>query len=213
MATSFNRRQAVKTMVAASVATAIPNSILGSAKSLNAASHAVEVQISSISPHTLRMQLLPLRGNETIRAPEDGSLVRENWDPPRARIRDAKISVVDCGNLSVRLSFNPLTISIESPKGAPIQRIRVDQDSGVVAFNIGDSPLLGLGEGGAQFDRRGSVDPMKSGQGGYKLATHGGRVPIPWLISTGGWAMFIHQPYGSLDLTGSEGKFHPFEAG
>src|SRR6185369_4145992 len=129
-----------------------------------------------------------------------------------ARIRDTKISVVECGNLRVRLSFDPLTISIGTAKGAPIQRIRVDQDSPSIAFTVGDSPVLGLGEGGAQFDRRGSLDPMKSGQGGYKLQTHGGRVPVPWLISTSGWAMFIHQPYGSLDLTGPEGKFHPYVA-
>jgi hypothetical protein len=50
------------------------------------------------------------------------------------------------------------------------------------------------------------VDLMKSGQGGYQLATHGGRVPIPWIISACGWAMFFHQPYGTFDLTGTEGK-------
>ena len=72
---------------------------------------------------------------------------------------------------------------------------------------------MGLGEGGAQFDRRGMVDLMKSGQGGYQLATHGGRVPIPWIISASGWAMFFHQPYGTFDLTGTEGKLQPATAG
>jgi alpha-glucosidase/alpha-D-xyloside xylohydrolase len=73
----------------------------------------------------------------------------------------------------------------------------------------GDSPLLGLGEGGPQFDRRGSTDRMHSGQGGYKLGTHGGRVPIPWLIGTSGWAMFFHQPFGTFDFTGPQSKFLP----
>ena len=45
-----------------------------------------------------------------------------------------------------------------------------------------------------------------SGQGGYRLRTHGGRVPVPWLIGTAGWAMFVHQPYGRFDLTGTEGR-------
>ena len=49
---------------------------------------------------------------------------------------------------------------------------------------------------------------MISGQGGYKLATHGGRVPIPWIIGTSGWAIFVHQPYGTFDFTGQRGKFH-----
>ena len=51
-----------------------------------------------------------------------------------------------------------------------------------------------------------------SGQGGYRLGTHGGRVPMPWLIGTAGWAMFVHRPYGSFDLTGREGQFTPVHA-
>ena len=50
---------------------------------------------------------------------------------------------------------------------------------------------------------------MVSGQGGYRLHTHGGRVPIPWLIGTAGWAMFIHQPFGTFDFTGPRSKFMP----
>ena len=50
---------------------------------------------------------------------------------------------------------------------------------------------------------------MVSGQGGYRLATHGGRVPIPWLIGTAGWAMFIHQPFGTFDFSGPQSRFVP----
>jgi alpha-glucosidase len=64
-----------------------------------------------------------------------------------------------------------------------------------------------LGQGGAQFDRRGQTDPMGNGQGAYKLATHGARVPIQFAISNGGWALYIHQPLGVFDLTGTEGVF------
>lgn len=53
---------------------------------------------------------------------------------------------------------------------------------------------------------------MRSGQGGYRLRTHGGRVPVQWLIGASGWAMFIHQPLGSFDFTGAEGQFTPFSA-
>ena len=78
-----------------------------------------------------------------------------------------------------------------------------------MTFVTGSAPLLGLGEGGPQFDRRGSVDRMRSGQGGYQLRTFGGRVPIQWLVGTGGWAMFLHAPYGTFDFTGAESKFLP----
>jgi alpha-glucosidase/alpha-D-xyloside xylohydrolase len=35
---------------------------------------------------------------------------------------------------------------------------------------------------------------------------------VPWLIGTGGWAMFVHQPYGLFDLTGPQGRFTPARA-
>src|SRR6185437_4761821 len=44
---------------------------------------------------------------------------------------------------------------------------------------------------------------------GYALRTHGGRVPVPWLVGTSGWAMFVHQPSGTFDLSNNEGKFAP----
>ena len=54
---------------------------------------------------------------------------------------------------------------------------------------------------------------MRSGQGGYKLATHGGRVPVPWIIGASGWAIFFHQPFGTFDLTGQQAKFQPASRG
>ena len=86
-----------------------------------------------------------------------------------------------------------------------------------MSFLLGDGPLLGFGEGGAQFDRRGAIDDMRSGQGArstgprpFALETHGTRAPVQWLIGTSnGWAMFIHQPYGAFDLSGELGVFTP----
>ena len=111
------------------------------------------------------------------------------------------------------MSQSPLVFTISTLKGRQIQRLKIEPASGVVSFATGNSPLLGLGEGGPQFDRRGSTDGMASGQGAYRLATHGGRVPIPWIISTEGWAMFIHQPFGAFDFTGPQSTFRPSSAG
>src|SRR5262249_51141135 len=41
------------------------------------------------------------------------------------------------------------------------------------------------------------------------LRTHGGKVPVQLLLGTSGWAMYIHQPLGSFDLTGETGLFLP----
>jgi hypothetical protein len=35
---------------------------------------------------------------------------------------------------------------------------------------------------------------------------------VPWIIGTSGWGLFIHQPYGTFDFSGGEGRFlteHP----
>jgi alpha-glucosidase/alpha-D-xyloside xylohydrolase len=93
--------------------------------------------------------------------------------------------------------------------GEGIQGFEWDENSGALSFLTGTKPLLGLGEGGPQYDRRGSTDEMRSGQGGYKLATHGGRVPIPWIIGTAGWAILFHQPFGTFDFTGERSRFIP----
>ena len=92
-------------------------------------------------------------------------------------------------------------------------RFASTRETGSFAFHLGDGPVLGLGEGGPQFDRRGSVDRMRSGQGGYRLRTHGGRVPVPWLIGTAGWAMFVHQPCGHVRPDRSRGAVRPGRAG
>src|SRR5687768_409983 len=96
------------------------------------------------------------------------------------------------GNLTVRYWADPPTIVVETVKGEPVQRLVLDVDRPVIRFQLPKGPLLGLGEGGPQFDRKGSTDRMRNGQGGYQLRTHGGRVPIQWLLGTDGWGMFIH---------------------
>jgi alpha-glucosidase/alpha-D-xyloside xylohydrolase len=117
--------------------------------------------------------------------------------------------VVALGDARVTLSAEPPSVEIVTKNNRPVQHLRLDTKTGGFTFRLGEGPILGLGEGGPQFDRRGSVDRMRSGQGGYRLRTHGGRVPVPWLIGTAGWAIFVHQPAGTFDLTGPEGKFVP----
>src|SRR5207248_8364799 len=126
---------------------------------------------------------------------------------PPARLSETRIDSVHAGDLTITMSVDPLTIRIDAKDGRRVQQLRIDAQTGAIAFALGDGPVLGLGEGGPQFDRRGSADRMRSGQGGYQLRTHGGRVPVPWLIGTSGWAMFVHQPFGTFDLTGVQGRF------
>jgi alpha-glucosidase (family GH31 glycosyl hydrolase) len=169
-----------------------------------------EVQLTPLSSHTIRLSILPVKLGVTTGVASDGSLVKTSWGAPSAAIRgEVQTKTIESGNMKVLFSSTPLTFTITTLEGKTIQQLSVDEQTGVVSFQTGDSPLLGLGEGGPQFDRRGSTDRMKSGQGGYQLGTHGGRLPIPWLIGTSGWALFFHQPFGTFDFTGAQSKFLP----
>jgi alpha-glucosidase (family GH31 glycosyl hydrolase) len=189
MRANYNRREILG---AAAAAVAMPARAL--------AAPDMEIQISPVSPHTFR--LTALAGTPV---PDDGCLARSSWGAAVARLRaDAKAQTIKAGGVAIHFAPDPLTFTIPG-----IQELKLDSASGVLSFQTGNAPLLGLGEGGPGFDRRGNMDRMRSGQGGYQLRTFGGKVPIAWLIGTGGWAMFVHTPYGSFDLTGAEGKFRP----
>jgi alpha-glucosidase/alpha-D-xyloside xylohydrolase len=154
--------------------------------------------------------VLPVKRGATSSIPLDGSLIKTMWGAPLAKLRgEVQTQTIKCGNLKVLISPNPLKFTVTTAEGQTLQQLSVAEETGVVSFLTGDSPLLGLGEGGPQFDRRGSTDSMKSGQGGYHLATHGGRVPIPWVIGTGGWATFFHQPFGTFEFEEAQSRFRP----
>jgi alpha-glucosidase/alpha-D-xyloside xylohydrolase len=210
MTRHWNRRELLAHLAGASAGVLLSQGTTSASTRLQVSGEDCELQLSSVSANTFRLTILPVKRGGTTSLPMDGSLVKTIWGAPLLRQRDEiQTQTVKCGNLKVLISPAPLTFTITSAGGEAIQQLSIAEDTGVVSFLTGDSPLLGLGEGGPQFDRRGSTDRMKSGQGGYHLATHGGRVPIPWLISTGGWAMFFHQPFGTFDFTGAQSKFQP----
>jgi alpha-glucosidase (family GH31 glycosyl hydrolase) len=210
MATKWNRRRVLKQLAAVSASFALPHRIAALSPSASDPSPDFEVQIVQVSDHTIRWTILPIQDRKAAQIPLDGSLVHSAFDNPVAVLRkDSGSRAIEIGEMTIHASSDPLSITVSSRKGAEIQSLSVDHSNGVVSFVTGNSPLLGLGEGGAQFDRRGSIDPMVSGQGGYKLQTHGGRVPIPWIIGTAGWAIFFHQPYGTFDFSGATSKFIP----
>lgn len=204
---AFTRREVLKTVAAASTgallapAAQTPTQIGG---------RDIEITVAPVSHHTVRIAVHWVENDRAQPIVSDGALVKENWGKPSLRTRSLQSSrVVTCGDLKVSLSSSPLTIKVSSRSGEPVQELTIDDASGNLSFLLGDGPLFGLGQGGPQFDRRGSLDRMNSGQSGYHLNTNGAKVPIQFLIGTSGWAMFIHQPLGEFDLTGKLGVLRP----
>jgi hypothetical protein len=215
------RRQALKTIGAAGTGALLG---LGQRTStteaqaddtaIRVAGRPVEIVLEQVSPRTIRVSVVPIEAGRPMPIPLDGSLVRPSWNKPFARISTLSAPErLRAGDLTVIVSPDPITVRVETADGRLVQELQINRATGSMTFPLGDAPVVGFGQGGPQFDRRGSTDRMRSGQGAYRLRTHGGRVPVPWLIGTGGWALFIHQPFGHFDLTGPDGSFTPATQG
>lgn len=212
MTKQISRRVTLKSLTVGGAAALLSSGWETSAATaaLQVAGKPVELSLTSLSSQTVRLSITPLENGKPAPIPQDGSLLSQGWPAPVARLTTLpREQAVRCGSLTVKVAPEPLTIRVETGDGKLVQNLRVDQATGALQFHVGDAPILGFGEGGPQFDRRGETYTNRNGQGGYRLRTHGGRVPIQWLIGTAGWALFIHHPLGAFDLTGKEGKLTP----
>jgi alpha-glucosidase/alpha-D-xyloside xylohydrolase len=215
------RRDALKRIGIAGAGVALGGQFIrGSAAPIVVGGRQVEIAVASVTPHTVRVTLVPLDGT---RGPDDGALVKAAEGRQAGRSREQEsFEPIRAGELTVRFTAEPPTIRIERA-GAVVQKLTLSAATHAVSFLLPKGPLLGFGEGGPQFDRKGSSDRMRNGQGGYQLRTHGGRVPVQFLIGTDGWGMYIHQPVVSspstrqgeppaapvFDFSGIEGRMLP----
>lgn len=174
----------------------------------------VELELTPISSRTLRVSLLPVAdGGHAEPVAADPAIVARASGEPLLRTRTgADPRPLNWGQLRVKVSTGPLAISIDDRNGKSIQRLQFDSATGAVSFRNSVGPVFGLGEGGPQFDRRNQQYTMRNGQYMPDRRTEGARMPVPWLIAADGWAVFFHQPFGKIDLTGQEGRFEAAEA-
>jgi alpha-glucosidase (family GH31 glycosyl hydrolase) len=214
----YSRRELLKRAGAASA-------VLLTQQAVPQTSNDIEIRVTPVGKSTLRLTLLPSAMPVVI---HDGSMARTDWGKPvvtwsvSAGNQQVKAHNFSVELRAVELQTNPLAINVSTTPaaepgdpaaagpGEPVQQFQIDVAGKTLSFNTGDHPLLGLGEGGPQFDRRGSADPMRSGQGGFQLRTHGGRVPVNWIISAGPaltWAIFLHNAQGVYNFSGPISKF------
>ncbi|HYN07974.1 MAG TPA: TIM-barrel domain-containing protein [Vicinamibacterales bacterium] len=212
-----SRREALKTLGVSSAGLLVGGGLIrGQGTDIIVAGQPVEIAVSSESATTVRLTVRPLVSGRPGPMTATGALARHTVAPEAGKARPlAGTARVRAGDMVVRFTDSPPTLHVETAAGTVIQRLTLDAAAPGFSFPLPKGPLLGLGEGGVQFDKKGSTDQMRNGQvtsqaDGYRLAIHGTRAPIQWLIgTTDGWAMFIDQPYGTFDFKGPDGKFAP----
>jgi alpha-glucosidase/alpha-D-xyloside xylohydrolase len=127
----------------------------------------------------------------------------------KLRLRElAGVRQLRLGQMRVSLKAEPLALSIHRANGELLQELIFGDSGGTnwLEFRT-DAPVFGLGEGEQQFDRRGHYYRMRNGQMAPWLATHGATIPVPFLIGADGWALFIHQPWGEINLRDGKARF------
>src|SRR6516225_12055964 len=174
-----------------------------------------ELTVTSGGAHGVRVTLKPVG----MALPPSPSLLTLDINDPAIRLRLIERPVqARVGALDVEITPSPLTVLVKSATGREIQKLVFDDKTGRVSFNVGDAPVLGLGEGGqqpgkgggppgVQFDRRGKLDVMRPGWGSGTL---GSRNPVAILVGTDGWGLFVASPWVQVDLRDpAKGVFIP----
>ncbi len=149
-----------------------------------------ELTIRASGAHSVRVTLKSVvTGEQALANP---TLVDRVWPEPDIRLQAITETISKrVGGLEVKVSASPLTVAVSDARGNLLQSLVFDSASGNVSFLIGNSPILGMGEGGKTFDRRGNLDPMTPAWGS---GTIGSRNPVALLIGTGGWGLYLAAP-------------------
>ena len=167
----------------------------------------VEVTVIPVTDRTVRISVSPLDWSAVSRpAPDDPAIVPRQWNAPLVKIRSIVPAVTSkSGSLTVETRTDS-DVQFQILQGSrAVQLLKVSTETGALSFFLGSQPLYGLGQGGIQYDRRGNKHLTTPGS--VNLALNGMRMPVPWLISPEGWAIFVNRPKGEFDLTGNEGVY------
>ncbi len=184
-----------------------------------------QLDIRPAGEHSIRVTLEPLSYDGELPFTPALAADRAAADPVISLRKIDSTVEQTVGNLHVTVSARPLTVEVRNAAGDPVQKLVFD-DSGKVSFDIGGSPILGMGEGGPpqnrsrdddsnwrkasiEFDRRGRMHEMRPR---WQSGAYGSRNPVPLLIGTGGWALFVATPWVEVDLSdANRGTFIPWQ--
>jgi alpha-glucosidase/alpha-D-xyloside xylohydrolase len=179
------------------------------AEAIHYAGKPAELSISMVSDRTAQVVLAPLDDEGRLVAAPPSTVLVEPQPQLKWRRRElAAAETVVSGKLRLEVKPRPLTIVIHSAAGKAVQELVFAEADGTMSFRAA-APILGMGEGARQFDRRGGLYTMKDGWGAWNLPILGSWVAVPFLIGTDGWAFFVHHPRGQFDLRERTASFKP----
>jgi len=190
------------------------------AQSLTTAGVPAQLTIRQAGEHSIRVTLKPAGLPEE--APFTPALIERKYPAPVLILTELAAPVKKlAGDLYVEVRPDPLTIIVTTRQGEPVQQLVFRSDN-TLSFVLHDAPVLGLGEGGhkpvpgvnwrtapIEFDRRGRFQEM---QPRWQSDAYGSRNPVPLLIGTEGWGLFVASPWVQIDLQDKDqGIFLPWK--
>lgn len=192
------------------------------AQPITAGGAPAQLAIRQAGEHSIRITLKPLSFREDF--PFTPALLQRTYPAPEILLTTLSGPVKKrVGPMMVTVSPEPsaIMITITTPKGEPIQQLVIHGDN-TLSFTLHDAPVLGMGEGGhkpqpgvnwrtqpIEFDRRGRLQDM---QPRWQGDSYGSRNPVPLMIGTEGWALFVAAPWGQVDLQPADhGIFIPWK--
>jgi alpha-glucosidase (family GH31 glycosyl hydrolase) len=175
---------------------------------LTAVGRPAQLDVRVAGAASIRVTLRPIETPDSMLATP--ALAERRYDAPAISIRAVTAPLRRrVGKLIVDVKANPLTVTATSERGQRIQELVFETD-GTLSFPLDSEPVLGMGEGGprpeqgkpwrdqpVQFDRRGRIDTMEPR---WQSDMYGSRNPVPMLVGTSGWALFVATPWGQVDL-------------
>ena len=191
---------------------------MAQAQTITTSGQPAQLNIRSAGAHSIRITLKPLSYKEA--APYTPALAIRKVPAPEISIKELHGPLQKrVGNLLVSIRPKPLTVTITNNKGEKVQELSF-RENGNITFPLDDHPILGMGEGGPkpaaganwrqlpmEFDRRGRLHRMLPR---WQGDAYGSRNPVPLLVGTGGWALFVASPWVQVDLQNkTQGSFIP----
>lgn len=179
-----------------------------------------QLDVRAAGENSIRLTLKPLSFEEKF--PYTPALVEKTYPDPEISIRGLRRALKkQVGALRVEVRPAPLTVVVGNNNGDRIQEI-VFQEDGNLSFEIGERPILGMGEGGPkpdkgvewrelpiEFDRRGRYHNM---QARWQSDAYGSRNPVALLLGAGRWGLFAAAPWAQVDLQDEKrGLFIPWK--